>query len=66
MPTPEFDGKCAFALSLGPRNRAPAGKARLAMDIDGKTYYFFGAVPRFLFNLIPGSLQRAERHWAAG
>ncbi|WP_116205280.1 hypothetical protein [Amycolatopsis circi] len=66
MAAPEFDGKCAFALSLGPAGKAPAGKAQHALEVDGKTYYFVGAVPKLLFRLIPGSRERAERRWAAG
>jgi len=62
--TPEFDGKCAFATSLGPPSKAPRGKPKHTLEVDGKTYVFFGAVPKLLFRLIPGSAERAEAHWA--
>lgn len=65
MSTPEFGGTCAFALSLGPADRAPRGKPGCTLERDGHTYVFAGAVPRFLFRVLPGSAERAERHWAA-
>ena len=46
---PEFGGKCAFATSLGGPDKAPQGKPKYTLEQDGKTYVFFGAVPRFLF-----------------
>lgn len=60
----EFGGKCAFALSLGPADKAPVGKPEYTLVKDGKTYQFMGAVPRFLFKILPGSTQRAQQHWA--
>ena len=62
--TPAFDGKCAFALSMGPADKAPQGKPEYALERDGQTYLFMGAVPRFLFTVIPGSAKRAQEHWA--
>lgn len=59
----EFDGRCAFALSLGPAEKAPLGNPDCTLDVDGRTLVFVGAVPRFLFRLIPGSAERAKRHW---
>ena len=65
MAEPEFGGKCSFAMSLGGPARAPEGKPKYSLVKDGKTYYFMGAVPRLLFQLIPGSAARAQAHWTA-
>lgn len=62
---PEFDGRCAFALSVGPASKAPAGKAKHTLVKDGKTYVFAGGVPMWLFKVIPGSAERAEKRWAS-
>ena len=62
---PEFDGLCAFAVSVGPASKAPAGKPSVSLVRDGKTYLFSGVVPKVLFQLIPGSARRAQQHWAA-
>lgn len=64
--TPEFDGKCAFGVGLAGADKAPAAKPAYTLVKDGKTYAFNGAVPRFLFKIIPGSAERAQRKWAAG
>ena len=47
--TPEFDGKCAFAVAMAGRGKAPAGNPKYTLEQNGKTYYFLGAVPKFLF-----------------
>ena len=61
--TPEFDGKCAFATSLGGPDKAPQGNARYRVERNGKTYVFVGAVPKFLFQALPGMEARAQRKW---
>ena len=61
---PDFDGRCAFALSLGPADKAPQGKSDCTLEHEGHTYVFSGAVPLFLFSVLPGSAARAQRHWA--
>ncbi|PSS44821.1 hypothetical protein C6401_06095 [Arthrobacter woluwensis] len=58
-----FGGKCAFALSLGAGSTAPEGKPEFALERDGKTYVFSGAVPRALFRVLPGSATRARKNW---
>ncbi|PSR65784.1 hypothetical protein C8258_21300 [Nocardia sp. MDA0666] len=63
---PEFDGKCAFAVSAAGVERAPTGKSKHTVVEDGKTYVFGGAVPKLLFRLLPGSARRAQARWAAG
>ena len=62
---PEFDGKCALAMGLGPASKAPAGKAAHSLEIDGKTYLFAAGPAKMLFKLIPCSLARAQKHWDA-
>lgn len=57
-------GKCAFAVSFGGAAKAPDAKPKYTLTIDGKTYGFFGAVPRALFKMIPGSAARADRKFA--
>lgn len=59
--TPEFGGKCAFATMMGGPDRAPQGKPKYTLQRDGKTYQFFGLVPKLLFQAIPGSADRAQR-----
>lgn len=65
MTEPAFGGRCAFALSAGPAERAPMGKPDCTLDVNGETYAFAGAVPRWLFRVIPGSAARAKAHWDA-
>ena len=60
----EFDGKCAFAMSVGGAKHAPDAKPRYTVTKNGKTYGFVGAVPKALFQLIPGSAERADAAWA--
>lgn len=64
MQGPEFDGRCAFGVSLGGA-KAPTGKAEHTLVKDGKTYVFSAAIPKMLFNLVPGSAERARRKWAS-
>ena len=63
--TPEFDGKCAFAVSVGATDKAPEAKPQHTLVCDGRTYGFLGPVPKLLFRLVPGSERRAHRAWAA-
>jgi YHS domain-containing protein len=60
--TPEFDGKCAFAVSMGSA-KAPDGKPAHSLVKNGHTYYFSAAVPKLLFRIIPGSEARARARW---
>ena len=52
-------------MSVGSAAKAPDGKPKYSLVKDGKTYFFFGAVPKLLFQTIPGSAARAQAHWAA-
>jgi hypothetical protein len=59
---PEFGGECAFAVSLG---KSAKGKEGCYAIRDGRTYLFLNPVARFLFRILPGRLQAAERHWSS-
>ncbi|KGN30232.1 hypothetical protein N802_09485 [Knoellia sinensis KCTC 19936] len=59
----EFDGKCAFAISVGAVDSAPEHKPTHTLTRDGRTYGFLGPVPKLLFRIIPGSAARAHRRW---
>lgn len=61
-----FDGKCAFAVSLGAAAKAPDADPKYTVTRNGTTYAFVGIVPKVLFQLIPGSAARADRAWAKG
>lgn len=56
----EFDGKCAFAVSVGAPHKAPDAKPEYTLVKDGKTYGFLSPVPKFLFRILPGSTKRAH------
>jgi len=60
--SPEFGGECAFAVSLGKR---AMGKESCFEIRDGKRYLFLNPVARFLWRILPGRVQAAERHWLA-
>ena len=60
----EFGGKCAFAVGLGGPAKAPEGNPKYSLEQDGKTYYFSGAVPRWLFKAF-GLAKRADEKGAA-
>lgn len=59
-----FDGKCAFAVSVGGAAKAPEAKPKYTVTRNGVTYGFLGIVPKVLFQAIPGSAARADRLWA--
>ncbi|MBO0842106.1 MAG: hypothetical protein J2O46_02895 [Nocardioides sp.] len=65
-PAPEFGGKCAFGVGLGGPSKAPEGKPQHTVVKDGKTYVFSSAIPKMLFNVIPGSAERAHKKWGTG
>ncbi|MFT7648539.1 MAG: hypothetical protein ACI8Y4_003291 [Candidatus Poriferisodalaceae bacterium] len=53
---PEYEGECAFAVSLGKR-QVEGSPDHATVDGD-KTYYFKNGVTRFLWKVLPN---RAER-----
>ena len=59
-----FDGKCAFAVSVGGAAKAPDANPKYTVTVNGTTYGFLGVVPKVLFQIIPGSAARADRAWA--
>jgi hypothetical protein len=63
--TPEFGGTCALGVGLGLGDKAPAGKAKYAVEKNGKTYYLSGALPKLIFQVVPGLAARAEKKAAA-
>ncbi|WP_125568310.1 hypothetical protein [Nocardioides baekrokdamisoli] len=62
--TMAFDGKCAFAVSVGGIRSAPDANPKYFVEKNGTTYGFLGAVPKTLFQIIPGSAARADAAWA--
>ena len=58
---PEFDGKCAFAVSLGKRD--VPGNSRHTLTADGRTYVFSNPVAKFLWRILPGRRRKAEANW---
>jgi hypothetical protein len=62
--SPEFGGKCAFAVALAGPDKAPQGDVKYALEQDGKTYFFKGAFPRWLFKAF-GMAARAQAKGAA-
>ncbi|MCG8577012.1 MAG: hypothetical protein MI810_19180 [Flavobacteriales bacterium] len=59
--TLEYDGKCAFALSLGKTPPETNGKHTIIRD--GKTYSFLNPVAKFLFKVLPNTANKAEQAW---
>jgi len=59
----EFDGHCAFAVSLG-KNSVP-GSASCFLIQDGKKYQFSNPIAKFLWRIIPGRKNKAETNWLA-
>lgn len=59
----EFDGECAFAVSLG--KRGVAGKEGCYAIRDGRRYVFSSAVARILWLLIPGRRRASDRQRSA-
>lgn len=57
---PEFNGNCAFALSVGKKD-VKGGKS--VAVIDGKTYAFSNPVAKILFKILPGSVKKANDVW---
>ena len=60
MDKPQYDGQCAFAVSLG---KKAEGMEKHQIVKDGKIYYFSNAIAKFLFKILPGRLAKAEANW---
>lgn len=61
-PVAEFNGECAFAVSLG--KQGVTGRHNCQAKRNGKRYLFSNPVARLLWWILPGRRQAAERHWA--
>jgi len=61
-PAPQFNGECAFAVSLG--KKGVIGREDLRLVQNGKTYLFSNAVAKLLWKLIPGRKEKAESNWS--
>ncbi len=59
----EFDGQCAFAVSLG--KKGVQGKPNHNVVRDGKKYLFSNPVAKLLWSLLPGRRAKAEANWSA-
>ena len=59
---PEYDGGCAFAISLGQRDVAGSPNHRIVQD--EKTYYFKNGAARFLWKVLPDRTDKANAVWA--
>lgn len=60
-PPPQFEGHCAFAVSLGKMD--VPGKPACHAVRDGKTYFFSNRIARFLWSMLPGVRAKAEANW---
>ena len=56
----EYDGQCAFAVSVG--RKGVAGGRHQAI-IDGRTYPFKNRVAKLLFKLLPNRVIKADEVW---
>lgn len=59
---PEFDGQCAFALSVG--KKGVAGQETVYAIQDGKRYLFSNPVAKFLWHVLPGRKKKAQVNWS--
>ena len=57
----EYNGKCAFALSLG--KTPPETNQKHILVKNGKTYSFLNPVAKFLFKVFPKSIEKADNNW---
>jgi hypothetical protein len=60
---PEFNGECAFALSLG--KSGVIGSPNHQLEENGHVYQFKNGVARFLFKTMPNRSEKAAAAWAA-
>jgi hypothetical protein len=59
----EFDGQCAFALSIG--RTPPVTNKKHFLTVDGKTYTFLNRMAKFVFKLsLKKNIEKAEKNWA--
>ena len=58
---PEYDGQCAFGLSLG---REAPGKESAQLTENGKVYYFSNPLVKWMWKIMPNRAQKADAEWA--
>jgi len=58
----EFNGQCAFAVSLGKMGVKGSESHKLIQG--GKVYYFSNPVAKIFWRLLPGSQKKAEHNWS--
>ncbi|WP_417897918.1 hypothetical protein ABN702_16820 [Bacillus haimaensis] len=59
----EFNGQCAFAVSLGKKDVLCNGNHYIVQN--GKKYQFSNPVAKFLWKVIPGSRKKADSNWSS-
>lgn len=62
-PQAEYDGHCAFGVSLG--KMEVEGKENLALSDGGNTYYFSNPVAKMIWKMMPSRKTKADANWAA-
>ena len=60
--SPEFDGQCAFALSIG--KKGVAGDPNVYVIQDGKKYLFLNRGAKFVWRVLPRSKSRSNATWS--
>lgn len=60
-PQPEYDGDCAFGLSLG---REAPGKESLQITEGDKVYYFSNPLVKLMWKIMPNRAAKADAQWA--
>jgi hypothetical protein len=58
----EFNGECAFAVSLG--KKGVTGKESCYLIQDGKKFLFSNPVAKLFWRVLPGRRQKAEATWS--
>ncbi len=56
----QFDGHCAFALSVGKMNVKGGTHSSI---VANKTYVFSNPIAKILFKILPNQEQKAHKNW---
>jgi hypothetical protein len=59
--TPQYDGQCAFATSLG---RDAKGLDKHKLIQDSNLYLFSNPVAKLLWKIIPNRKKKADENWS--